>query len=493
MAPRKTPRLRLDPNNARIHGDRSKAAIRESLERVGPGRSIFVDGDDIVRAGNGVYEQALTMGLRVTIVDADPDELIAVRRSDLRGEQAVQAALYDNRAGELSEWNTDVLQALASFSPDNLLGELWTPDEVAQLLAPEPTPQAPPSQAPPLLPGQPHPWATPYTEGATINGNPIPFTPDAMGPLAIPLPPNAPTGYTPQVAKLPEGVNVATLDDGPAPVKNGEDAQAFLATYPVKLGDIWAIPSLTAPGQFHLIACGDARDPMIYAALFPHTPPLLMQADPPYGKEVNTQWRIDAGLHPYAYDHAVYDTITNDHIVDWSSVYRLWQPQVLYAWHASLKAWDVATSLVAADYQIRSQIIWAKNTLVISQAHYHWMHEPCWYAVKNGATANWQSDRKQTTLWAVPNRRSDDPADAFDGGHISQKPVALFRAPLLNHTVPGDIVAEPFSGTGSHYVAAEQLGRIVYGCDLEPCFVAATLARLAAMGLHPHKYGELAG
>jgi hypothetical protein len=108
------PALRLDPQNARLHPEKNKALIRQSLEEVGAFRSIGVDGEGIVRAGNGVYEAAQALGIRVRMVDAKPNELIAVRRPDLKGEKAVRAALLDNRTGELSEWDPDILGQLES-------------------------------------------------------------------------------------------------------------------------------------------------------------------------------------------------------------------------------------------------------------------------------------------------------------------------------------------------------------------------------------------
>jgi hypothetical protein len=83
--------------------------IRASLKEIGPFRSIGVDGDNVVRAGNGVFEAAQEMGVKVRVVDARPGELIAVRRRDLKGKRATRAALLDNRSGELSEWNPEVL------------------------------------------------------------------------------------------------------------------------------------------------------------------------------------------------------------------------------------------------------------------------------------------------------------------------------------------------------------------------------------------------
>lgn len=109
-----------DPKNARRHPERNKQMIRQSLEEVGPFRSIGVDGDGVVRAGNGVYEQAQALGLKVREVEAAPDELIAVKRPDLRGEQAERAALWDNRSNETSERDASIL---SGYDLDGLFSE----------------------------------------------------------------------------------------------------------------------------------------------------------------------------------------------------------------------------------------------------------------------------------------------------------------------------------------------------------------------------------
>lgn len=127
-------RIKPDSHNARIHPERNQAMIRESLVEVGPLRSIGLDANNVVRVGNGVFEQAKELGLKVRIVDAQPDELIAVRRKDLKGKKAERAALYDNRAGELAEWNTDVIRELHDHYPKMLLG-IFTDEELKLNLA----------------------------------------------------------------------------------------------------------------------------------------------------------------------------------------------------------------------------------------------------------------------------------------------------------------------------------------------------------------------
>lgn len=126
--------LLFDPKNARKHPERNKGMIRESLQEVGGFRSIAVDGENIIRAGNGVYEQAQALGMTVRIVDAAPNELIAVRRQDLKGKKAVRAALLDNRAGETSDWDAAVLADIAQNEKELLAG-LFDDSELAEILA----------------------------------------------------------------------------------------------------------------------------------------------------------------------------------------------------------------------------------------------------------------------------------------------------------------------------------------------------------------------
>jgi DNA modification methylase len=92
----------------------------------------------------------------------------------------------------------------------------------------------------------------------------------------------------------------------------------------------------------------------------------------------------------------------------------------------------------------------------------------------------WRGDRKQTTVWEVPNlnplggTRSGDNAVS---GHGTQKPVRLFEIPLLNHTLPGEAVYDPFAGSGTAIIAAEKLGRTCYAMEIEPKYVQAALMR----------------
>lgn len=123
--------LKRDPKNTRKHNPRNIGMIEKALGEVGAARSIVIDEDGTVLAGNGVLEAATNAGIeRVQVVDADGETIIAVRRKGLTPEQKTKLALYDNRTGELAEWDPEMLTGLAD---DVDLGDLWSPYELGKL------------------------------------------------------------------------------------------------------------------------------------------------------------------------------------------------------------------------------------------------------------------------------------------------------------------------------------------------------------------------
>lgn len=112
--------IKIDPNNYRIHDDKNKRLIRKSLEECGAGRSILFDNDDCLIAGNGVYEQAQALGLKVRIIESDGTELIAIKRTDLSTDDARRKALAlaDNYTSDTSMFDFDAI--VEEFSADEL-------------------------------------------------------------------------------------------------------------------------------------------------------------------------------------------------------------------------------------------------------------------------------------------------------------------------------------------------------------------------------------
>lgn len=126
--------LVADPANRRSHDARNLGMITDSLRAVGASRSIVIDEDDVILAGNGVTQAAVNAGItRVRVIETDGDELIAVRRRGLTDEQKRALAIFDNRTNELSSWNLS--QLLTDREEGLSLQPFWTPEEEAAMLA----------------------------------------------------------------------------------------------------------------------------------------------------------------------------------------------------------------------------------------------------------------------------------------------------------------------------------------------------------------------
>jgi DNA modification methylase len=230
-------------------------------------------------------------------------------------------------------------------------------------------------------------------------------------------------------------------------------------------GDVWVL------GR-HRIVCGDSTDPVAVEAVLAGVRPHLMVTDPPYGVLYDPAWR-NAAL-PGA-NTARIGKVLNDHRADWSEAWALFPGDVAYVWHGALHATTVAESLTTCGFEIRAQIVWAKKRLVMGRGHCHWQHEPCWYAVRGGATGHWSGDRKQTTLWSIPSRDQDATTT-----HGTQKPVECMRRPIENNSSPGQAVYEPFSGSGTTVIAAEMSGRACHAVELSPAYVDVAVLRWEA-------------
>jgi DNA modification methylase len=271
-------------------------------------------------------------------------------------------------------------------------------------------------------------------------------------------------GFSPEfldgLLRAAQGVDEA--DNGST---EGEDDIPEPPVTPVSVaGDLWQLGS-------HRLICGDSTSADVVGRLLGGVKPLLMVTDPPYGVEYDPSWRNQAG----AAKTKRTGKVLNDDRADWREAWSLFPGDVAYIWHGALHAATVADSLIAAGFAIRSQIIWAKDRLVLSRGDYHWQHEPCWYAVRAKGKGHWAGDRKQTTLWPIANKDQDATTV-----HGTQKPVECMRRPILNNSSPGQAVYEPFMGSGTTLIAAETTGRLCYGVELNPVYVDVAIERWQA-------------
>lgn len=234
-------------------------------------------------------------------------------------------------------------------------------------------------------------------------------------------------------------------------------------------GDVWLLGK-------HRIICGDSTDADAVAKVLNGVEPHLMVTDPPYGVEYDANWRNErartsAGMGNRALGAGAVGKVENDDRADWREAWELFPGDVAYVWCASLHIHEVAESLLSVGFELRSNIIWAKQQFAIGRGDYHWQHEPCWYAVRKGKTGHYGGGRKQSTLWQI------DKPKKSETGHSTQKPVECMKRPIENNSSPGQAVYEPFSGSGTTIIAGEMTGRSVHAIELSPAYVDVAVKR----------------
>jgi len=251
--------------------------------------------------------------------------------------------------------------------------------------------------------------------------------------------------------------------------------------------------AITQPGDLwltgeHRLLCGDATDAEDVARTVAKDDPFLMVTDPPYGIELDSEWRDRAGLNGCGPAEASYmkhrtqghtnTTISSDTRADWSEAFALVPSiQVAYVWHASVHTREVLDGLLRIGFLYPQQIIWNKGRTVLTRTHYWYQHEPCWYLRKKNAPWFGRAG-ENSTVW-------DSPSPKFIMGgskeekcdHPTQKPIELMRRPILNHTKRGEVVFDPFLGSGTTLIAAELTGRTCYGVELDPKYVDVIVRR----------------
>ena len=259
---------------------------------------------------------------------------------------------------------------------------------------------------------------------------------------------------------------------------SGEDERDAIPEVPVlptsKTGDLWILGN-------HRVLCGDSTNSSDVGRLLEQRRPTLMVTDPPYGIELDSEWRDRAGLNGCGAAEPSYmkkrtkghveTTISGDTRADWSEAFELVPSlEAAYVWHASRFTREVLDGLLRIGFLHHQQIIWDKGRAVLTRTHYWFQHEPCWYV------------RKKATIWDSPSPKfimGGSGEQKFD--HPTQKPVELMRKPILNHTKRGQLVYEPFLGSGTTLAAAELTQRHCCGIELDPKYVDVVVQRWQTM------------
>ena len=215
----------------------------------------------------------------------------------------------------------------------------------------------------------------------------------------------------------------------------------------------------------HRLLCGDSTRPEDLERLMAGEKARLMATDPPFLVDYQQQgWDefegADAGVGFYgAFLRACLPHLEPD--------------AALYQWHATRRQ-----SLVEAAWQqngllVHQTLIWVKARGVLGRSLYMWRHEPCFVGWLEGHMP--ARDRRpppgRTTVWEIDQVGEERP------DHPTPKPLEVFTRPLEYHTRRGEIALEPFSGSGSQVIAAEQAGRRCFAMELSPAYVDVAVAR----------------
>lgn len=379
-------------------------AVAESIREFGWQQPIVIDIKGVIIAGHTRYKAAIKLGMTdVPCVVAD----------GLTPEQVKAYRIADNKTGELSDWNMELLGL-----------EL---DEIT-----------------------------------TIDMSAFGFTPE---------------------------------DHFPSVVE--DDFDIVLPDEPItKLGDIWKL------GEHRLI-CGDSTKTETLLLLMGGCKVDLLCTDPPY----NVDYHGAAGV--IANDNMPDDqfrAFLTDALISARTVMR--NGAAFYIWHADTQRSNLQAAAAAAGFDIKQCLIWVKSGLVIGRQDYQWKHEPCLYGWIPGATHFWHSDRKQrTTITCIELEElrhkdkgellkyieqlycDNDGADSTiiyedkpqrNPDHPTMKPVRLLARLVHNSSKHGDIVIDPFAGSGSTAIACEQINRRCYMAELDPKYCDVIVARWEA-------------
>ena len=227
------------------------------------------------------------------------------------------------------------------------------------------------------------------------------------------------------------------------------------------LGDLYEL------GQ-HRVLCGDSTQLEAVSTLMGEVKADMVFTDPPYNVDYTGKTKDALKIE----NDKKADGLFYDFLLQAYSSFALSMKlgASIYVCHADLEGINFRTAFRDAGFQMRSNIIWNKNSMVLGRGDYQWKHEPILYGWRAGATHTWYGDRTQTTVWDMkrPSRSES---------HPTTKPIELIEKALMNSSKQDDIVLDLFLGSGSTLIASQKTGRICYGMELDPKYVDVIVQR----------------
>ena len=225
-----------------------------------------------------------------------------------------------------------------------------------------------------------------------------------------------------------------------------------------KAGDLWML------GE-HRLFCGDSTKPETFDLLMNGKKANLVVTDPPY----NVDYKGSAGKIKN-------DSMAEDQFEQFLlAAYQQMEAAMaddasIYVFHSDSHGLAFRKAFEEAGFYLSGCCIWKKQSLVLGRSPYQWQHEPVLFGWKKKGKHQWYTGRKESTIWEF-----DKPKKNKD--HPTMKPIALVSYPIMNSTMTGCLVLDPFGGSGSNLIACEQTGRVCYTVELDEKFCDVIVRR----------------
>ena len=270
-----------------------------------------------------------------------------------------------------------------------------------------------------------------------------------------------------------------------------------------KFGDIYALGK-------HRLICGDSTDAETVSLLVGDSKVDLLLTDPPYNVDYSSK---NEALNAADKGNRIQKDIANDKMGDaqfqefltaafTNANHHLKQGGAFYIWHAGTEGLNFKIAVKRVGWDLKQILIWNKNNMVLGRQDYQWKHEPCLYGWKPGAGHYFIARRDLLTVYeekdididaltkaemkdllkkflqgSIPTTVIDEDKPLRSEDHPTMKPLKLMGRLIRNSTRPGEVVLDLFGGSGSTLMAAEQLGRVCYTVELDPCYIDVIIKR----------------
>jgi DNA modification methylase len=259
-------------------------------------------------------------------------------------------------------------------------------------------------------------------------------------------------------------------------------AEELKVKWGTETGQLWQIGS-------HRIICEDSTNSAVVARLWDQNRSKcrLVWTDAPYGVNYAAK---NAYLNKADRGSRIQRPIHNDKLTP-EETGRLFQAALSAvisrcepgaACYATVPSGPLLVTFIqafnAAGFEFKHLLVWVKQQFVIGMADYHYRHEPILYGWLPNGAHYFCDNRTLDSVFEIDKPQVNDL-------HPTTKPIELVSRMIANSSRMNELVYDPFAGSGSTIVAAHQLGRVGYGCEIDPGYLAVILERLSLLGLKP--------